>query len=302
MKYNNELEKIDTIEKSYLLGLLFADGSNSIKNNDVRLSLIDKEIIEDLHQIFPFFRIETFDYSKYNSNNKKQYSLRLKNKNLSIHLYNHGMLNRKSTDNKDFLILPKSVNDELMSHFIRGYFDGNGSISISKARPNVRRVEICSSSKTFILDLKNYLDCYVDNLETIYNSKENTSSILHRLEWHSYNNVTELKDYMYINANLYLKRKKDLFDSLKLVDKTNINNPNCPNCNDLMITKGYRTTKQGEKIRYKCRKCNYNLALLKNRPEPSKSDELLETPKDLTTCKTSDNVKYETMDNQQPSL
>lgn len=41
--------------------------------------------------------------------------------------------------------------------------------------------------------------------------------------------------------------------------------------------------------------------LTKKEPDPSKSDELLETAKDSSTYE-SDNLEYETMRNQQPSL
>ena len=65
MNYNLEFEKIDSENKAYVLGLLYADGC--ITNlNTIRISLIDKQLILDVQKEFKFFNLGSFDYSIYN--------------------------------------------------------------------------------------------------------------------------------------------------------------------------------------------------------------------------------------------
>lgn len=139
MEYNREFKIIDTEEKAYFLGLMYADGSISKitrKNSNyikyqVQISLIDENLIKDLHKLFSFFNIQEFDFGKYKSNWSKQFALRKANKLLFDDLLNQGILQRKSKENKKNLKFPK-IPQKFVSHFIRGYFDGDGSINISK--------------------------------------------------------------------------------------------------------------------------------------------------------------------------
>lgn len=272
MQYNNELQIIDTEQKAYLLGFLFSDGCIT-KGNTVRISLVDKEIIDKLAIEFPFFNTGSFDFSIYHKNNKIQYSLVKQNSKLYQDLTNHGLIERKSTENSNLLILP-NLKNELMNHFIRGYFDGNGSISIPKTRPNLRRIEICSSSKTFIETLKNYLESININCP-YYREKQNTSSILYVLEWIKNEDIIIFKDFLYKNSTISLKRKKEIFDNFVIIDKTD-NNPRCPYCNNKSINNGNRKTNYGIALRYECQVCKKQFTI-KSYAE-LKLDELLETP------------------------
>lgn len=260
MEYNNELKHIDSESKSYLLGLFYADGCISTQNT-VRISLIDEQLINDLHILFPFFNKINFDYSIYNSNNKIQYSLTKQGKEIYKDFVNNGLFRRKSTENAEKLKLP-NINKDLLNHFIRGYFDGNGSISISTKRPNLRRIEICSSSLTFITSIKNYLESIGINCP-IFRKKQNTNSILYVLEWVNSKDIFLLKDFLYNNSTISLKRKQEKFDSFKIIDKTD-ENPKCKNCGGNLVKNGKRQMAKGLALRYECKKCNINSTILIN--------------------------------------
>ena len=66
MEYNREFKIIDTEEKAYFLGLMYADGSiskarrrnSTYVKHQVQISLIDEDLIRDLHNLFPFFNIQ----------------------------------------------------------------------------------------------------------------------------------------------------------------------------------------------------------------------------------------------------
>ncbi len=272
MYYRNEFEFLDTQQKAYVFGLFFADGCITTRNT-VRLSLIDEQIIKDIYTIFPFFNEGSFDFGVYNKNSKRQYSISKKNVDLYTQFYKHGIYPRKSTENKEELKIPKTITDNLVHHFIRGYFDGNGSISIPTKRPNLRRVEICSSSNNFIIELKIYLESKGLNCP-IYREKQNTKSILYILEWVNTKDILSIKKFLYRDSSIHLNRKKEKFDSFIPIIRGS-KNPTCTKCNQYLNKNGTRVTKTGTYIRYKCKNCNTNTQKLL---VPLKLDELLETP------------------------
>lgn len=288
MDYNNELEEIDTEQKAYFLGFMYADGCISAisrKNSkyikyQVQISLTDQQIINDFKTVFPFFNLQIFDFSKYKSTWSKQYALRKTNKKLFDDLLKHGMLQRKSGKQGKLLKVP-NLSKELLPHFIRGYFDGDGSINISKKRPNLRRIEICSSSQEFVLQLKKILESL--NISCpIFRKKHNNVSPLYVLEWINSKDVLILKEFFYKDATIFLERKKEKFYSFSIIEKIT-NNPFCIKCQGKTHKAGKRQMKNMLMLRYNCINCNHKFSI----PAQKKQDELSGKP-----CK----------GNQQPSL
>ena len=250
MEYNNELKTIDTEAKAYLLGMFLADGCITTKNAN-RLSLVDQQIIDDLHKHFPFFNKGSCDFSKYNESSKVQYSLTKKSKELQDHFIEHGLVANKSTEGSEDIFV-KDLSDDLTKHLLRGYFDGNGSISIPTARPNLRRAEFCSSSKKLINQIKDILEKFGLTVSKI---KENPNTILYVIEWWKNENIVKLKDILYKDATIYLKRKKDIFDSHVIKTALEKYLP-CIHCDGGYMTKeGFRSNKQGKYCRYRCTIC-----------------------------------------------
>lgn len=288
MNYNGELKEINNEQKAYFLGLMYADGSISINRRktstyiryQVQISLVDEQIIMELLRIFPFFNLQIFDFGKYKKSWSKQFALRKGSKQLFDDLCDHGLLQRKSGENSKFLKMPK-LRKDLISHFIRGYFDGDGSINISTKRPNLRRIEICSSSKDYLLQIKSIFINHNINCP-IFREKHNNKSPLYVLEWVNSKDVITLKNFFYKDATIFLQRKKEKFDSFKPIDIKD-NNPMCPNCLKKKVNKaGKRMMKHGLMYRYSCTNCNHKFSI----PAQLKQGELLETPEE---------------DNQQPS-
>jgi hypothetical protein len=292
MQYNRELQVIDTEEKAYFLGLLYADGSISIKTDKscncvkyrFQISLTDEILIQKISKFFPFLNMSSFDFGKYKESWSKQFSLRKTSRVLVQDLINNGMIERKSEDNSNLLSIP-NIDEKLLHHFIRGFFDGDGSINIPKKRPNLRRVEICGSSKSFLLQVKSILESNGVNCPIFRERTLNKINPLYILEWVNFNDVNLLKNYMYKESTIHLDRKKELFESFKLIDKKK-DNPICIHCNSFSCQKqGIRTMKHSSMYRYHCTNCGKRFSV----PAQVKQGELLETPV----------VKQ---DNQQPSL
>jgi intein-encoded DNA endonuclease-like protein len=164
MKYNNELKNIDTQEKAYLLGFLYGDGtictylSLNKRKYTTKLSIQenDKDLIYSLHNNFPFFNVREFDYSKYNKNSCKQVSISKTSKELYDDLLLNGLYPRKSYENKDKIFLP-NIDNNLTQHFIRGFFDADGSVYRRAKRKNLITIEFCSVSFDFLNEIDFYL-------------------------------------------------------------------------------------------------------------------------------------------------
>lgn len=255
IKYKNELSEIDTEQKAYFLGLIFSDGgiSNYQNKHAFRISLIDKQLIIDLKACFSFLNYGEFNFGKYNNNHSMQYSLTKQSKELYYDLIKNGVLLKKSGENKDKVTFPL-INKEFIHHFIRGYFDGDGSINIPTQRKNLRRIEICSASKDFLLQLHNIF--IKNNINLKFREKFNNKSPLFVIEQWKISEVNKFHDFLYKDASIFLKRKKELFNNLVLIDKKTLN-PICPFCNKYNVRKGgVRQMKNNIMKRYKCIECN----------------------------------------------
>lgn len=122
-------EKIDSEEKAYWLGFMFADGY--IVDNEKRYGqdafalTLAKDSIDSLEKFKKSIKATnpiTWDTSKKNS--QPQGRLLMRSQKTVNDLIDKGCVKQKS------LILqpPKNIPEELIRHFIRGFFDGDGSL------------------------------------------------------------------------------------------------------------------------------------------------------------------------------
>jgi intein/homing endonuclease len=134
-------DAIDTPEKSYFLGLLYADGCNFRYSwskgrlaNEIRLELTytDKDILEKfIISIGYDGRLVRVDRSKYSYDGhdiSDTCRLLIVSKHLSKRLEDLGMVQSKT----HILEPPKYIPHIFLRDFIRGYFDGDGGISITQ--------------------------------------------------------------------------------------------------------------------------------------------------------------------------
>ena len=201
----NYFDNIDTPNKAYILGFLYADGHNEIPKGTVQMSLQeeDRDILENIRlEVNSERPLEFIDYS-----NKHDFGYTYKNQFrllfFSIHmcktLEKIGMIKNKSLS-LEFPDIPK----ELYSHFIRGYFDGDGSISKTSGSFSI------ISTYNFVKRVKEILDEELNLNYGIISESRNKNGITHDLDYHRKAESYIIYKWLYKDADLYLQRKRDI--------------------------------------------------------------------------------------------
>lgn len=208
---------IDTEKKAYFLGLMFADGNlhrDKNKSPTVRLTSINKEILVEfkkaLKSTYPIKR----EYHKVFK--KECFKFSFVSQSIFTDLENLGCTERKSLT----IEFPKLLS-ELIPHFIRGYFDGDGTVGYYKTNTKWMRLMsgFCCGSNGFLEKLSSYLPTNKKNVTK--RSKDG----LNKLCFSSYDSV-KLYEYMYKDATIFLDRKKVMFEKYKQRrSTTTISNP-----------------------------------------------------------------------------
>lgn len=197
---------IDSEIKAYWLGFLYADGYITSNVLGLSISNKDKLHLEKFRQALETDKpINTYIPK---SKSKPIVSLHISSDKLVSQVRNLGLVERKT------LILEKlpDIKKELLSHFIRGYFDGDGCIHIEK-KYNVLRLSILGTYN-FISSLQDTLlqNCNITKVKLTQCKKNN--SITYQYGKGGNLQVRKIYDYLYKDATVYLERKKERFDSV----------------------------------------------------------------------------------------
>lgn len=193
-------EVINTEEKAYRLGFMYADGCVGNKDRtDIELSLA----IKDLHHIEKFK-----EFLKRNGKiliDDIRCRISFKNKHIHKSLINLGCVPKKSL----ILTFPSTdkVPKNLQRHFIRGYFDGDGCF--------------CNTKKTFEISIIGTQDmlqniCEISNIDKhkIY-SINTKSSEVKRIVLGSKKDIENFLDFIYQKSNISLDRKYEKYINYK---------------------------------------------------------------------------------------
>lgn len=127
-KFNEHIfDVIDTEEKAYWLGFIFADGYISSRDNGFELSLKGSDI-EHLHKFNKFMEHNKDNVKLGEVKNKDKTFLRCRWGIVNKHLWNT-LNNLGCTPRKSLTLQFPNISEELEIPFIRGYFDGDGCLS-----------------------------------------------------------------------------------------------------------------------------------------------------------------------------
>ena len=228
LSYNvHVFDTIDSEEKAYWLGFLYADGCVLYNNTTstrnyyhVRIALKSTDI-EHLRKFKDFLQDNRDDSIIHirteNKNGKIYESCRysVSNKHLAESLVNLGCTPRKSLT-LTFPDIKKFNNPDLIFDFIRGYCDGDGCLSYytkrGKTYPSINIVGT--------YDFLSGITKYIPQFKKVYKKRgENVFQLDTRNKL-----AREVANKLYGHATIYLDRKYERFKALFKYNDSEINN------------------------------------------------------------------------------
>lgn len=208
---------INTEEKAYWLGFLMADGYNHEDRHAIclRLQAEDIEILEKF-KVFLKSNAPIYTFHRITNTNK----LLREYKEVSVHsvYLSRQLATLGCVQNKTYrLVYPTCVPENLENHFIRGYFDGDGCLSVIK-RNDRKNAE----SKTYqfnIVGKKEVISVMQDKIVNATKLRKlplrvRKDSFVQLMHYGGFNNVLKIMNYLYKDATIYLKRKHDKYLSM----------------------------------------------------------------------------------------
>lgn len=209
-------EKIDTEEKAYLLGVLFADGCVT-NYNYIVLQQSDYESVslfkKQLDYTGEIKEITGKQAGGFSTENTLMYRVHFSSESMSNDLIKWGKNNHMEISD-----IP-NIEKSLIRHFVRGYFDGDGGFYVSNrtsyykekkyTHPNPIFSIICTSE--FAKSLNKYFkeSLGIENMKFL-NSK--TDGMVY-IETRSKKNCVKIYNHLYENSTCFLSRKHDKFKS-----------------------------------------------------------------------------------------
>ena len=212
-RYNRDFsffDKIDTEEKAYWLGAIYADGNISASEKygayHSSFSSIDKDWIEMFKSDISYEGPLIVEHHK--KYDKDIWKLNFGNREITRQLIQIGCTPAKSMT-MEFPTLPEN----LVHHFIRGYFDGDGSVFVGKPTWHYKEIDLILIKSSVISGSKSFLERLVFELPCVNKKIYGVPGRLHNftVTWNS-SDTCILYDYMYEGATRYLPRKKAKFE------------------------------------------------------------------------------------------
>lgn len=220
---------IDNEEKAYILGFYIADG-NVYKGDShqgykfsIGISALDLELLEKIKNILSPENNICFSDERINNYGIKTNSmckLTIFSKEIVETLDKYGL-----GENKTYLV--KSIKDivpeELMFHFIRGYFDGDGNISYSKvSKKHTTKSDelkvynyinynfnIISLDHNIILEMKTFLQKHSLTVSEYVDKKQCLTISIHKKS-----EIELIFNLLYKNATIFMNRKYNKFKEI----------------------------------------------------------------------------------------
>jgi hypothetical protein len=201
IKFNQSFfSKIDTEEKAYWLGFVCADGCVYIKHPIYRIQIhlnnIDFGHLKKWHKSIESCQNVTKHGETVNSAHHSQQ--------MCEDLICHGCVPRKS-----LVLRFPVIHPNLIRHFIRGYFDGDGSIYWHKNKGQYN-----GGMRLAIVGTQLFLETLQDELRKVLNVKPKKlfSRIDHPLTFQlvfgGYQESKKIAEWMYNDASIFLDRKQ----------------------------------------------------------------------------------------------
>lgn len=217
--YNSDFfEVIDSEEKAYWLGFIYADGYVNVQDNrhfelGIELQYSDNNHLKKFNKslngnvkIKDRYRNGSFEYNK----NKIFHfcNIRFYNQKIVNDLSKYGIVNSKTYVKQHISdLIPK----HLLQHFIRGFFDGDGAVYLDIRKCvafNITNANnlILEDIRQFLYnnyDIKSYISCEED--------KQGSTVPIYQLNFKGMYNAYKFGQFLYNDVTIYLDRKYLLY-------------------------------------------------------------------------------------------
>lgn len=193
---------------AWVLGFIAADGTVRLKNNQIKITVArrDREILERIKQELDIeLDVKDYESSKGFLHSTLTWSSQKHKSDLAL----YHVIPQKT----EKLQWPSLLEEKYWNDYIRGYFDGDGSISLAKSS-NGRyyfRWRLCSATKTIITNVLDHFEKQGIPRVSIYEQHRN-GKILYNIGY-STKAARSIYNILYPENAISLKRKKDEFDN-----------------------------------------------------------------------------------------
>lgn len=195
------MDEINCEEKAYWLGFFYADAYNKEKTGQIIIELqeMDQNHLVKCANFFgkprpPFKQLK-------NKGKYVAYRLELNSRYLSTSLIKKGRHGAKSFN----ITFPEWIDNHLIQHFIRGYFDGDGSIYIHQDQLNIE----FASTQEMCISINNILSNL--NIRGQIYHPERYKNNTYKLCFGGSRQVKRFCEWLYKDANIYLDRKHNIY-------------------------------------------------------------------------------------------
>lgn len=195
----------------YLLGLIFTDGNLDKYEKRITLTLTQKDIIEELYPYFcDTFKRKIYTYQPKFKNAKMVYTIINTNKKVISKLKEMSL-----TANNSLTKTFPNIDRENIYSFIRGIFDADGCIFNSGFYKNkaYKKISITCGSEPFAKKIYEILkELSFEPTLCTDKRKSKKNNTLYYICINKQKNITAFKEYIYNNANIYMKYKRQKFE------------------------------------------------------------------------------------------
>jgi hypothetical protein len=210
-KFNEDyFEVIDTPEKAYFLGFIFADGCLIDNPKEYRYKLNIKIHTKDEDILKKFISLLDSEVKIWRSNNRDICEIGFSSKKMINDLKNIGL-----HQNKTYTIDYPKIDEKIERHFLRGYFDGDGCIRINEDKRDKSKrgdLRIVGGSVKFIETLNERMGkLFGVNVNKLYGPKNKQYRFI---GWAGMSDIERIYDGFYSDTDLFLTRKKIIFDEV----------------------------------------------------------------------------------------
>lgn len=209
---DNYFENIDTPRKAYWLGMIYADGSIKKIKDELEETLAEgsrrltfglniddeymvKNLIDDLGSDHYVHHYKTLAY--FNISSVKMFN----------DLVNHGIVPNKSY----VYTFPLNVPNNLITHYVRGVFDGDGCVTGKEKQMQVQ-----------ITGNKPFCDWICKVIGKGHVTKYSDKKTVFRWRMGGWKQVKWFYEYLYKDADMFLERKYDVFNTASFIDSPDI--------------------------------------------------------------------------------